>query len=82
MCREPISRSSSLTRTGDPHHDGPFAGLVMAALAPGTIGLVPGASVYAQVVADYTGRALCKPQVAQVTGERQGRKYPGLGIGR
>ena len=26
----------------------------MAALAPGTIGLVAGASVYAQVVADYT----------------------------
>jgi hypothetical protein len=55
---------------------GPVAGLVMAALAPGTIGLVAGASVYAQVVADYTGRALCKPQVAQVTGERQGRNIP------
>jgi hypothetical protein len=76
MCREPISRSSSLTRTGDPHHDGPLAGLVMAALAPGTIGLVPGASVYSQVVANYTARALCKPQVAQVTGERQGRNIP------
>jgi hypothetical protein len=48
----------------------------MAALAPGTIGLAAGASVYAQVVADYTGRALCKPQVARVTGERQGRNIP------